>query len=130
MVKLGGERIALSVDFTNFTRLSSLVGSATLVDRGYLLVIHNVSDLIASGAVPLFALVAVGIPGSMGDTEIEALATGIREAANECGIVVVGGDTERIQGVSAECYCFGQDRAKWSLGPRQWTRRRFGLSFR
>src|SRR2546426_11834817 len=74
VVRLGYDRIAVSVDFTNFSPLGASLGCSTLVDRGFLLIIHNVSDLIASGARPLMAVVALGFPRTLTGVDIGDLA--------------------------------------------------------
>ena len=94
IVRLGAQKIAVSVDFTNFSPLGTMLGSSTLWDRGYLLIVHNVSDLIASGATPLFGVTAVGFPATFSDDDVLSLARGIRDAADECSLVIIGGDTK------------------------------------
>ncbi|MEM3737663.1 MAG: thiamine-phosphate kinase [Candidatus Bathyarchaeia archaeon] len=52
-----------------------------------------VSDFAAKGVKPLLSLVALGIPSKMTESEVRALALGLREAARGYGFWIVGGDT-------------------------------------
>jgi thiamine-monophosphate kinase len=52
----------------------------------------NLSDLAAMGARPLWAVLALGLPKRTAPDWLDALATGVKEAAAEHGVVIVGGD--------------------------------------
>jgi thiamine-monophosphate kinase len=52
----------------------------------------NLSDLAAMGARPLWAVLALGLPKKIGTDWLDALAGGVKEAAAEHGVAVVGGD--------------------------------------
>ncbi len=52
----------------------------------------NLSDLAAMGASPLWALLALGLPRRTDPAWFDAFAEGAREAAQEHGVAVVGGD--------------------------------------
>ena len=52
----------------------------------------NLSDLAAVGARPLWAVLALGLPRKTKTEWLDALAAGIKEAASEHGVAVVGGD--------------------------------------
>ena len=52
----------------------------------------NLSDLAAMGASPLWALLALGLPRRTDPAWLDAFADGVREAAQEYGVAVVGGD--------------------------------------
>lgn len=52
----------------------------------------NVSDLAAMGATPLYALVSLALPKAADPAWLEAFAQGIRAAANDYGVAIVGGD--------------------------------------
>lgn len=99
--------LAVSVDYTNFKPLGTELGATSLFDKGYLLILHNVSDLIASGAKPLAAVVALGLPAAVSISDIEALGMGIRLAADECGLAIVGGDTKEAPCLALNATVFG-----------------------
>src|SRR5439155_4867608 len=64
-------------------------------DLGYKSLAVNVSDVAAMGGSPRFALVSLGLPV---DTELGGVVElygGVREAADEHAMAVVGGDTSR-----------------------------------
>jgi thiamine-monophosphate kinase len=52
----------------------------------------NLSDLAAMGARPLWAVLALGLPRRTKTEWLDALAAGVKEAASEHGVAVVGGD--------------------------------------
>lgn len=60
---------------------------------GYKAMIINISDAIAMNARPLYALAGVAMPKSMSLYDMDELARGMREAAAQFGIEIIGGDT-------------------------------------
>lgn len=52
----------------------------------------SLSDVGAMGAIPKYALVALGLPASTPVNRVDALYRGIWEAAGPAGVAVVGGD--------------------------------------
>jgi thiamine-monophosphate kinase len=60
---------------------------------GYKAMIVNISDAIAMNAVPKFALLGVALPKNMTLHQMDELSRGIRAAASEFGIEIIGGDT-------------------------------------
>ena len=60
---------------------------------GWKAIASNVSDVVAMNARPLYATVALGVPGNVSVEHVEALYAGIGEACARYGCAVVGGDT-------------------------------------
>ncbi len=58
------------------------------------------SDLAAMGARPRVVLLSLGLPRSVTDAELEDLALGVREACDEAGARVVGGNLSRASELS------------------------------
>lgn len=52
----------------------------------------SLSDIGAMGAIPRYALVALGLPAGMPVDRVDGLTQGIWEAAEKAGVAVVGGD--------------------------------------
>jgi thiamine-monophosphate kinase len=52
----------------------------------------NLSDLAAVGATPLYALLTLGMPPRTATGWFDAFVEGLREAASEYGVAVIGGD--------------------------------------
>jgi thiamine-monophosphate kinase len=69
--------------------------SASAHDLGHKAVTVNVSDVAAMGGSPRFGLVSIGIPPDVDTSWVMELYGGIREAAGEYGVAVIGGDTNR-----------------------------------
>lgn len=67
-------------------------------DVGKKAVYVNVSDILAMGATPLYFLVTIGVPPSMGAKTIEELYRGMGHAASEFHAALVGGDTTEAKG--------------------------------
>lgn len=60
---------------------------------GYKAMIINISDAIAMNAIPKYALLGIGMPKTMTLHQMDELSLGIRTAAKEYGIDIIGGDT-------------------------------------
>ena len=69
--------------------------SASAHDIGHKALTVNVSDVAAMGGSPRFGLVSIGIPPDAETSWVMELYGGIREAAGEYGMAVIGGDTNR-----------------------------------
>jgi thiamine-monophosphate kinase len=67
----------------------------SLRDLGYRATMAAASDLAAMGASPLGLLSALVLPPWVSDGDLEALASGQREAAAELGTAVIGGNLAR-----------------------------------
>lgn len=66
-----------------------------------------VSDFAAKGVSPVAMLVSLGIPRSLGDADIRALARGFRDGMDEWGPKLVGGDTNEADDVVIDCILAG-----------------------
>ena len=64
-------------------------------DLGYKAVAVNVSDIAAMGGSPRYGLVSLGLPLDLGTHWVVELYGGLREAAAEYAMTLVGGDTSR-----------------------------------
>jgi thiamine-monophosphate kinase len=80
-------------------------------DVGFRAFMAAASDLAAMGALPRGALVALGLPDSFGDDELEALALGVAEASRGLGAPIVGGNMTRAPCVTMTTTLLGQGRA-------------------
>jgi thiamine-monophosphate kinase len=69
--------------------------SASAHDVGHKALTVNVSDVAAMGGSPRFGLVSLGLPPEVETPWVIELYAGIREAAGEYGVAIVGGDTNR-----------------------------------
>jgi thiamine-monophosphate kinase len=64
-------------------------------ELGYKAVAVNVSDIAAMGGSPRYGLVSLGLPADVGTHWVVELYGGLREAATEYAMSLVGGDTSR-----------------------------------
>src|ERR1041384_1412600 len=64
-------------------------------DLGYRALVVNVSDVAAMAGSPRYAVVALGIPKGTEPGWVVELFGGLREAADEYAVAVVGGDLSR-----------------------------------
>ena len=60
---------------------------------GYKALAVNVSDIAAMGGWPAYALVSLGVPLTLPVAVLEGIYAGLRQAADEYGVSIVGGDT-------------------------------------
>src|SRR6266536_3253307 len=68
-------------------------------DLGYKSLAVNVSDVAAMGGSPRYALVSLGIPPSVDMAWVVELYAGLRDAASEYAMTIVGGDTSRSDSI-------------------------------
>ena len=68
----------------------------------------NLSDLAAMGATPLWAVIALGLPKKTRPEWLDALTEGLREAAAEHGVAVVGGDLSASEKIFVSVTVMGQ----------------------
>ena len=64
-------------------------------DVGYRATMAAASDLAAKGARPLGALASLVLPPSVDDAELEAIVHGQRQACDELGSAIIGGNLSR-----------------------------------
>ncbi|MGB9741466.1 MAG: thiamine-phosphate kinase [Candidatus Bathyarchaeia archaeon] len=70
-------------------------------------VVMNISDFAAKGVKPLVILVALGIPSSMTQRELEEAADGLNAGTREYGAYIVGGDTGEASDIIISLSVFG-----------------------
>lgn len=79
------------------------LSTATLRQVGRKAMAVNLSDIAAMAGAPTAAVVAVGLPADAPDSLAKELHTGIAELADEFGVALVGGDTNRSNGGLVVC---------------------------
>ena len=65
----------------------------SLEQIGYKAMITNISDAVAMNAVPKYALLSIALPNDFDSDDVLRLQKGIKEACEEFGVEVIGGDT-------------------------------------
>ena len=89
-----------------------LVGSTdlppcmTLRQAAWKAVVACVSDLAAKGVRPLAGLVALGLPRSLKQSDVQQIARGLAEAAKAYNFPIVGGDTNESQDLTISIALF------------------------
>lgn len=71
------------------------LGTTSAADPGYKAISVNVSDIAAMGGSPRYALCSIAVPGEVDAPWVIELYGGMREAADDYGMAIVGGDTNR-----------------------------------
>ena len=66
-----------------------------------------VSDFASKGVSPQALMVSLGIPRSLGEKDIRALASGFRDGIDEWSLHLVGGDTNEADDVIIDCILAG-----------------------
>ncbi len=69
-----------------------LFGWMSYFDLGYKSLIVNLSDLAAMGANPIGMVVVVGLPDSTPIMQLESFLEGLKKAAEEYAVILLGGD--------------------------------------
>lgn len=70
-------------------------------------VVMNVSDFAAKGVSPIAVMVALGLPRSCTEEDVEQIGLGLNEGAREYGAHVVGGDTGEASDLIISCSLLG-----------------------
>jgi thiamine-monophosphate kinase len=65
----------------------------SLDDLGYKSLAVNLSDIAAMGGVADYVILSLGIPPRLDSKDIDAFYRGFETLARECGVALVGGDT-------------------------------------
>ncbi len=94
------------VEGVHFTR-----DAMSLEDVGWRAMAANVSDLAATGARPVLATVALGLPPAMGMTDVLELYGGLATCAAGAGLSIVGGDLSRSDALTIAIAAVGEVRA-------------------
>ncbi len=71
---------------------------SSLSDIGYKAVAVNVSDIVAMGATPEFALLSLILPDGFSEADLDALLDGVLEMAEKARTTVAGGNISRSPG--------------------------------
>jgi thiamine-monophosphate kinase len=77
-------------------------------DLGYKAVVVNVSDVAAMGGSPRYGLASVGVPDAVEASWVMELYGGMREAADEYAMALVGGDTSGSDRVVISVTVYGE----------------------
>lgn len=86
--------VDMLVEGQHFVRHGPTAGMPA--DIGWQALAVNVSDVAAMGGRPLWALCSLGLPADLAPGELEALYSGIAEAATAFGVTIVGGNLARL----------------------------------
>ena len=70
-------------------------------------IVMNVSDFASKGVQPQAALVALGLPPLFAEKDVEAIATGLNDGAQQYGAYVVGGDTSETSDLIISIAMYG-----------------------
>lgn len=84
------------------------LGATSPHDLGHKAVTVNVSDVAAMGGSPRYGLASIGLPGSVESAWVMELYGGMRQAADEYAMSVVGGDTSRSDRAVIGVAVYGQ----------------------
>jgi thiamine-monophosphate kinase len=84
------------------------LGATSAHDLGYRVVTVNVSDVAAMGGSPRYGLVSIGLSGKVQSAWVMELYGGMRQASDEYGMSLVGGDTSRSDQVVISATVYGE----------------------
>ncbi len=80
----------------------------TPADVGHKALARSLSDLAAMGSEPLFCLVSLAMPASLGERWVDAFYRGLLRLASRHEITLAGGDLARFRHVVADVMCCGE----------------------
>ncbi|MBI4313397.1 MAG: thiamine-phosphate kinase [Candidatus Omnitrophica bacterium] len=83
---------------------------------GWKAIAASVSDIGAMGGIPQYATVALGVPKRFRVETLEGIYAGMQRMADQCGVSIVGGDTNRSNQLTLGVSMFGRvERTRLSL---------------
>lgn len=77
---------------------------------GFKAISVNVSDIVAMNARPRYAVVAIGLPNNITVEMVDALYDGVRQACQQYGVTVIGGDTTSARHLTLSVTVVGEAR--------------------
>jgi thiamine-monophosphate kinase len=80
----------------------------TPADIGHKALARSLSDLAAMGSEPLFCLVSLALPASLGERWVDGFYRGLLRLASRWRIALAGGDLARFDHVVADVMCCGE----------------------
>lgn len=83
-------------------------------------IISSISDLVSKGVKPRFALISLGLPKTLKNSEISKLLDGFTLSSKDFEIDIIGGDINESKEIIIDCCMFG------SLSPKVNVPRRNG----
>ena len=95
VVDWGADYLVITTDAVNVK--THIPAGASPSQIGWYLVAVNLSDIAASGAVPLGFVAALALPRDTDLEFVKGLARGMDECARQFGIPIVGGDTKESE---------------------------------
>lgn len=101
------EDLVFTTDFVLEGRHFTL-DTHTPADVGHKALARSLSDMAAMGAEPVFCLVSLGLPASLGSSWIDRFYKGLLKLANRFSISLAGGDLARFEKVIADVMCCGR----------------------
>ena len=84
------------------------LNSHTPADVGHKALARSLSDLAAMGSEPLFCLVSLAMPASLGERWVDGFYRGLLRLASRYRIALAGGDLARFDHVVADVMCCGE----------------------
>ena len=103
------EDLVFTTDFVLEGRHFTL-DTHSAADVGHKALARSLSDLAAMGAEPVFCLVSLGVPDSLGSSWVTRFYKGLLTLANRFSIRLAGGDLARFDNVIADVMCCGRVR--------------------
>jgi len=111
VIHIAGARVAIAVDAV-VVGVHADLRTTSYADLGWRALAVNLSDLAAIGARPVAAVVALARPRGTLDDDVMAIYRGLRAAADDFGVVVVGGDTVTADVLSVTVTLVGEAPAE------------------
>ncbi len=95
----------LMVENTHF-----ILNDYPLALLGKKLVNSNISDIVAMGAYPKYALLGITIREGLGDEALKIMLTGVKEELENAGVSLIGGDTVKGRNLMLSMTVIGETK--------------------
>ncbi|HEU5120211.1 MAG TPA: thiamine-phosphate kinase [Candidatus Nitrosocosmicus sp.] len=80
--------------------------------------VSSISDLVSKGIKPQFALISLGLPKTLKNSEISKLLDGFKLSSKDFKIDIIGGDINESREIIIDCCMFGTLSSKMNI-PRR-----------
>ena len=114
-IRIGKELVVMTTDFINANPIMLELRIGGFYELGRMLVAHNISDLLGSGAHPRFLLLGLTLKSDTTKLELENLILGIQSEAKKHKVAVIGGDTKLGKSIALSATAIGTASSKRNL---------------
>lgn len=118
VLECGEEKLLISSDFVNHSRIQDVYSETDFYSVGQYCVRQNASDILGSGGTPRWFIFSVVLERGCSEDDVRNLFSGVEDECKELGMSVIGGDTKQGKTTTIHGTIIGTtDNSPWAKGP-------------